>query len=785
MAIDREKILQTAQRHVDRKKYDRAIVEYQRLIQADPTDARTRLKIGDLQARSNAYADAVATYDEVGRYYAANGFALKAIAVYKQIRELIERHVPQLGTRYGHILPKLAEIYSELGLISDALAAYDEVATRLQKAGRDMDAVGVFRKMVSLDESNPLPQLRYAEACIRIEDIDTALESFSNAARLLTDMGRREDALRVYERVLHFRVEAKYALPTAELYLQRGAPQDGMQALSKLQVCFQANPHDLTTLDLLSRAFTIIGQTPKAIEVKKEMARIAYDQGKYEQHLAILAQLQQLVPNDEQVAALAALPPRRVSAPPSAAPDIEVLDVEDAEELPADELDELEEVDFSDVEEVEIFVDGPSRPTAAPRPTPPPRSAVSHTATKAEAETYRSLQQYDRALATIRRALADDPSSTDLRESLRDLLAESGNRSGALAEMLTLARLYWEQGNLNQARTEVEEILEVDPGNPDAVRLLASLAPGTPPRPDGGLATHDIEDGVSGALSLIPEPEDLLPELDLEPAGIPDEEIAAALEEAEFFALRHLFDDARQCLAEQLKRTPGHPRVLEKLAWLDERTSTGARKEEATAALDDAFDIAASLESLNPVSSTLSSSAGGLQLDVDAVFAQFKAGVRAQVSDADSSTHYDLAVAYKEMGLLPDAILEFEIAARAANLECTCFAMIATIRVEQGQPTEAVAMFKRALAVKSITHAQRLSVLYDLASAYELLHDASEALKQLQQVQRLESRYRDVAERIEKLRTAMGNQSDVRDVDSHLEELDEVDQAFERLLETK
>src|SRR4029079_16896650 len=130
--IDREKVLQSAQKYVETKKYNRAIAEYQRVIQDDPNDARTLLKIGDLQARLQAYPEAIATYDRVGQYYSAQGFALKAIAVYKQIRELIRKHAPQLADRYGHIVPKLAEIYTQLGLTSDALAAWDEVAARYQ-----------------------------------------------------------------------------------------------------------------------------------------------------------------------------------------------------------------------------------------------------------------------------------------------------------------------------------------------------------------------------------------------------------------------------------------------------------------------------------------------------------------------------------------------------------------------------------------------------------------------------------------------------------------------------
>ena len=181
-----------------------------------------------------AYAEAIATYDRVGQFYAAQGFALKAIAVYKQIRELIIKYVPHLADRYGHIVPKLAEIYTELGLVSDALAAYDEVATRLQKNGQNADAIGIFRRMVSLDATNPLPHLRLAEACCRVQSVDEAIDQFWTAAELLIRLSRRDDALKVVERILlHFRTDPQYARVAAELYLERAGHPDGLPPLAQ------------------------------------------------------------------------------------------------------------------------------------------------------------------------------------------------------------------------------------------------------------------------------------------------------------------------------------------------------------------------------------------------------------------------------------------------------------------------------------------------------------------------------------------------------------------------
>ena len=305
MAINRDKVLEAAQKYVEKKKYDKAVVEYQKLIDADPNDARTLLKIGDLQAKQGLHAEAISTYETVGKLYAHQGFALKAIAVYKQIREIIAKHVPQLEERYGHITPKLAELYQQLGLTSDALAALDEVATRLQRQQKDPEAIEVFRKIVELDPTNPLPHLRLAEALSRVKDTDGAVFEFKTAASQLAGIGRRDDALKVLERLLHHKPDSEQARICAELYLSRGQPQDGMQALSKLQICFQANPRDFDTLSLLARAFNAIGQGAKAIEVQKEMARVARDAGKQDLFREIVERLMRVAPQDDGVRKLA------------------------------------------------------------------------------------------------------------------------------------------------------------------------------------------------------------------------------------------------------------------------------------------------------------------------------------------------------------------------------------------------------------------------------------------------------------------------------------------------
>ncbi len=848
--IDREKTLQAAQKYIEKKRYDRAIAEYQRIVQDDPNDARTLLKIGDLQARLQAYPEAIATYDRVGQYYSAQGFALKAIAVYKQIRELIKKHAPDLADRYGHIVPKLAEIYTQLGLTSDALAAYDEVATRLQRAGRDREAIEVFSKMVGLDAQNPLPHLRLAEARCRVQSLDEAIESFWTAAELLLSLDRRDDALKVIERILHFKVDARYARVAAELYLQRGSREDGLQALTKLQVCFQADPKNLDTLGLLAQAFTLIGQEAKSIEVYKEMARIARDSDRRSLFDQLLGHLRAAAPHDEQVRALQSLPPMAASSsrPPldSQAP----LSVGDGEVEFIDETTERDALQVAPNDRIQL---------------PPPRSAMvsapdvvvvdeqleaaeelgdpssfdarAH-ARKAvvDAESFRKLRLFPKAIEALHIALEIDPRSLEIRQKLRELLVESGDREGAIAETLNMASLQLDNGDLAQTEALVYEVLEIEPEHPEALAMLEHIVPAQAgygeeddgrtrvqaPRdlipstegydPDAPLPSYDLEEiGAEQAMNSEPgrsflqrqafdipddpfEADQPLPSFPLgsEPdarevasrglddyeeetyevstvedfvpppaaPASPSEGLEDVLDEADFFATRGLYEDAKAILVEQLTRTPNHPLVVERLREIEnslgssgesqtiERSQLSKTQEEET--LD--FDIAQSLGALDemelpPESVAAAYSVSG-EADVDQVFEKFKAGVRSQVSENDSATHYDLGVAYKEMGLIADAIHEFELAARDTTRECNCFAMIGMVYLEQNQLDRAAEAYVRALSASAKTVEQEMNLYYDLGNVYEMKGKNQDALYYFQKIARRDPGYRDVSDRL-------------------------------------
>ncbi len=93
----------------------------------------------------------------------------------------------------------------------------------------------------------------------------------------------------------------------------------------------------------------------------------------------------------------------------------------------------------------------------------------------ADAHTYRELGLGERAIEVLRRALTQFPDSIEVRELLRDTLAETGNTDGAIEEMLEIAQVYLAHEQEDHAETVLRNILEAVPNHKKANALLGQL----------------------------------------------------------------------------------------------------------------------------------------------------------------------------------------------------------------------------------------------------------------------------------------------------------------------
>ncbi len=137
------------------------------------------------------------------------------------------------------------------------------------------------------------------------------------------------------------------------------------------------------------------------------------------------------------------------------------------------------------------------------------------------------------------------------------------------------------------------------------------------------------------------------------------------------------------------------------------------------------------------------------------VFEEFRTELGEMGSDdEDLETHYNLGIAFREMGLLEEAIGEFQKVAKANDrgkafrYAMQCCTLLGLAFMEKGQPAIAAIWYERALQTPGIDSESKLALRYDLGVAQESAGDLEAAIKSFSQVYAVNIDYRDVADRI-------------------------------------
>ena len=143
------------------------------------------------------------------------------------------------------------------------------------------------------------------------------------------------------------------------------------------------------------------------------------------------------------------------------------------------------------------------------------------------------------------------------------------------------------------------------------------------------------------------------------------------------------------------------------------------------------------------------------------VFKEFKEdmeGDGAATDEQDPETHYNLGVAFKEMGLLEEAIGELQKVCHAIDHGhpfphvLQVYTWLAECLVNKGAPQAAIKWYQRAANLPAMDEETRMAVYYEMAAAYEVAGNRKEALDSFMEVYANNIDYRDVAERIKTLK---------------------------------
>ncbi|MDH3746118.1 MAG: hypothetical protein OES47_13550, partial [Acidobacteriota bacterium] len=132
----------------------------------------------------------------------------------------------------------------------------------------------------------------------------------------------------------------------------------------------------------------------------------------------------------------------------------------------------------------------------------------------------------------------------------------------------------------------------------------------------------------------------------------------------------------------------------------------------------------------------------------------FRKGVAETLSDEDYDTHYNLGIAYREMGLVDEAIGEFQLSAKDPRYLVECCSLLGACFLEKGFPDLAAKWFERGLKSEHITEKETLGLLYELGNLYASTGEREAALETFAEIYGINSNYRDVVARLEELKQA-------------------------------
>jgi tetratricopeptide (TPR) repeat protein len=865
MAVNREQVLQAAEKLLARGKLDQALKEYLRVLEDNPKDISTLNKVGDLYVRMNRPGDSIPYFTRIADFYSKDGFFLKAIAIFKKINKIDPAQL--------EVYDKLADLYHKQGLIQDARSQYQVLADHYQKNNRLADAIGVYKKMAAIDPADMRIQVRLADIYRTANQKDQAVMQYGLIGNMLLKRGAHDEAAQVFQKALELSpddaesqknlvrsllaqnntdaamavlkaaprtaeslalfAEAQLemgqraeAVRTAEqalqldadseaprvflrnLRVQEGAYDRAVAAIAPaveaalrrkqaqragelLEPILTADPHHVGALELAAKVHEADGNRAALAKLLVTLGAVA--EKKQDQAAALDLYRRALEADPSNVEAATRLkdigtaptmpPAPAASTAPTTAPTKEpeaqpeyqefVIDLEDSGSVHAPQP-KVPSLEYEPEPAGRGTSAAPAAPATVPAPVPSPAGPSASSGAMAdvpvdeqqietlivEAEVFAKYGLVDKAIERLFSLVRRRPDLLRARGRLVELLAESKNPA-LPREGESLAAAYTAAGRPGDA-ARVLAVAGLSSAA-DADAFDASVSPAHAPPVSlshGDVEFEEFDIGPAAAppraAEPAPIPEDAIEFGEAEPSGpapvfqrltTPEPVAPSDSEFVSYGELGDLLSDEMQKGVEEPVPPPEEaPAVDDESLFVDEQKFFNLA-EELEKELGDEVVAAEPADISAPQG----------EVSLEEIFREFKKGVEQQLSAEDYETHYNLGIAYKEMGLVDEAVGEFQLASKDPGRTVECCSMLGHCFLEKGMPQLAVKWFRKGLETPAIEEAATAGMLYDLARVYQDTGDLDLAYQTFQEVFGLNAHYRDVVQRVRDLEAVRKN----------------------------
>ncbi|MEW6054628.1 MAG: tetratricopeptide repeat protein [Nitrospirota bacterium] len=741
---DKASIIKEAQKYLARGQIDKAIAEWEKLAKENP-EGNTFNMIGDLYLKKGGRTDAIDSYHRAAVLFQQEGFSLKALALYKKILNFN----PSDSTA----LYVLGELNEAKGLTTDAIKFYLASADSLAKEGKKEKLLEVYAKIVDISPSNIPLRSKIAEIYTKEGLAAEAAKEFFQIARLYSEKGESEKAIEFFLRGLNNQpVNREAILDLNELYEKTGKLNLAIEQMKEAASLFPEDTEILlrsAEIHIMVQRFQdareylrqVTGYEPGNIRARRLLGDVYIKEGNKELAWAEYhSVLDEMLLEENYDDAIRLLETFKDIDPVETGKRLVSLYIQIGDFLKViEELTSLGDLYISNGKQREALNcfrealkmnpdDDHLKERVIELEKEVGKEHIVIGAEKTieeviiEADIYLRYGLYDNARELLEAFVQKEPENSDLHLRLKSLHVDTGDREQAVSECLILHELYKKQGESASSEQIIREAIEINPDDPRLAAFAGAAAP---------------EEGAA----VLPEAPSI-------------EDYSEELSEADFYARQGLTDEAREVLERLQSMFPEHEEINRRLGLLGQIGETEEKIE---------FDQGIEKEPLLAEGEALEVeeiSEPPLDSDVMDIFNEFKKGLEKELEDEDFETHYNLGIAYKEMGLIDDAIREFQTSRKDPKRFLHSSNMLGICYIEKGVCPLAIDVLKDAIAKMEDRGESYWAMKYDLAEAYEKNGNLKESLDLYTEIYGWNSKFRAVSDKITQLQPRIADGTD-------------------------
>jgi tetratricopeptide (TPR) repeat protein len=728
MIFDKAQAMRNAERYVSQNNIRAAIEEYKQVVAHDPKDVVTLNMLGDLYAKDSNKAQAVSCYKKVAEHYGQQGFSQKAIAVYKKITKLEPNSVEVSG--------KLAELYQTKGSVSEARSHFTTLAEHYLEQGRKTEALAIWKQIAILDPNDLEVFPKVAEACLQeLGKEDEAAHAYAEAGMRFSKVGRSDAAIDAFSKALAVRpgyLPALNGFVSVKTNLGQAA-----DAAATLEQILAKERYNRDIAALMVECF--LGADDLESAERGVIRLVEQEPANYPKLLELV---QRYLSKDDCLGAARCLTLC-----------IEHLLLGGKEDEAIKWIDEILAKDGEQLGALKLKV----RYLSWKRDDDGLRGALK----KLDEVAVRrpSLEDERYALSQLVMVLPQEQSYAD---RLRVINEKHGFTENLYDEKV-LQHQFDDQGELYAEELATGFSFTSDTaastefaGDFPAEDILERNGSVASQKSSGGASSTSNKSAFDVDMDTV-----LAPVAGIEEESLPAEDfgisenavIEKELESIKFYIESGYGDLAEAALNELAAKYGERPEISAVRAAV-----ATASTQESVSGADPVVEAPASDADPNGSKARRDESSSAKTLDLDEIRVEFGLDeVDSSGDDSDYETHYQMAVAYQEMGLMEDAIKEFQDAISQIGPNDTtrrffhCANLLGHCFMQKGMAKLALRWFNRALETPGLTADEKKGIWYELGEAHEVDGDNDNAARYFEQVYAEDVDFRDVGNRLQNL----------------------------------